>query len=551
MRISFSRPQRPPVGHRAPAQGAPTLTITRQLLAELRDSPLAIGLYIFIARLFIIHKQALALSATDIAAYDPQLTNGAITRAADRLERGGWLIIERRGNKNHYLPAWGRVAGQVRPWTIGAPLLDRPRHLAVAAFNSLLLDIYLGRIEPCVQNDAIVSRYASQPLLGLRDAGAYLLAQTGLGSPTPALEALGLAADALVRPVPAEDEALAQISQLALRDADAPTLSEHGLRRLGLPIPAADLPLPDPRQTMIFYPPEQAPLIGELIGGLIGSEALKTPPETVDLPALKADKSPRRRKSKKNTGNQRDLNHDSPPSSPVVDGSLERHNVEENQPDPPTVEALKKLDISARVIRELRHAPTDLVDIIIKKAHEGLHIRDVGGWVVAALRKARGNGWQCQLRTTPPAASQLLDLSKYTEGIYADVFNPDRLPEEVAEPLPPDTRPLREIHDIAALDEFLKDTLMRCARGEEAAVYRRVQLIDKGAVPVFACATPADLAAMHDGLDGLLERFCGMFGWVEAPQFVLAGVPAASAPPAEAQLESGLLGGGCGGQEQL
>src|SRR5947208_3460401 len=79
-----------------------------RLLADLRDTPLAIGLYSLLARLYLVHQAPIPLSAADIQRYDPTLCRGAIVRALARLTQGGWLLEEARaGYKTCYTPTWG------------------------------------------------------------------------------------------------------------------------------------------------------------------------------------------------------------------------------------------------------------------------------------------------------------------------------------------------------------------------------------------------------------------------------------------------------------
>src|SRR5438477_9859263 len=102
------RPRRVQQGARADARKPKAFVLLpARLLADLRDTPLAIGIYAFIGRLFLVEQCPLPLSASDIRRYDPSLSRGAILRALDRLVRGGWLIESRGTYKTHYTPTWG------------------------------------------------------------------------------------------------------------------------------------------------------------------------------------------------------------------------------------------------------------------------------------------------------------------------------------------------------------------------------------------------------------------------------------------------------------
>jgi hypothetical protein len=65
------------------------LSIPRRLIIELRDNPLAIALYAFVARLSLIVQAPIPLSRGDVGKYDPSTKQGAIKRAFDRLIAAG------------------------------------------------------------------------------------------------------------------------------------------------------------------------------------------------------------------------------------------------------------------------------------------------------------------------------------------------------------------------------------------------------------------------------------------------------------------------------
>src|SRR5215217_5174499 len=86
--------------------------IPQRLLISAVYRPLQIGIYSLAARLFLICKAPVPLSAADILRYDPSLSRGAAQRALSGLVDGGWLIAaERVGQKTTYVPSWGRVNG--------------------------------------------------------------------------------------------------------------------------------------------------------------------------------------------------------------------------------------------------------------------------------------------------------------------------------------------------------------------------------------------------------------------------------------------------------
>ena len=76
--------------------------LPRGLIADLRDSPVAIAVYALVGRLYRIYQKPIPLSVNDLLLYDSCLRYGAASRAFDRLIRGGWLIANRTGPKTTY-----------------------------------------------------------------------------------------------------------------------------------------------------------------------------------------------------------------------------------------------------------------------------------------------------------------------------------------------------------------------------------------------------------------------------------------------------------------
>jgi hypothetical protein len=220
------------------------------MLSDLRDNELAIGLYLLVARLFLVSHAPIPLGRADVLAFEPSIKAGAVKRAFDRLSAGGWLIASRVAGspKHHYTPNWGLVDGTVRPWSLDTPGLGRPRHLETLRVNRDLLDVGLGRLDPHARHAAEIARYLVAPALSLADLGAYALVLAGLGRATPALTVLGLMEGDTVSTVPPASALLRQFAQRSGIE-----LSEHGRRKL-----------------------ERAPessqgLIGRQIGGVIGA----------------------------------------------------------------------------------------------------------------------------------------------------------------------------------------------------------------------------------------------------------------------------------------
>src|SRR5689334_14700538 len=71
-------------------QGGGTMSLTEhyipiptRLATDLRDNPVAIGLYALVARLFFIVQGPVPLSRADLRRYDPCLKEGTAKRALD------------------------------------------------------------------------------------------------------------------------------------------------------------------------------------------------------------------------------------------------------------------------------------------------------------------------------------------------------------------------------------------------------------------------------------------------------------------------------------
>src|SRR6266545_2266416 len=125
------------------------LSLPCRLVRDLRDSPLAIGIFCLVARRFLVAHEPIPLSAADICAYDGTVSRGAVLRALHRLVALGWLVeVKQRGRKTHYAPAWGYIKRVVRPWQMDAELLGRPRHVQALRLDRRLLDLGLGKLAP-------------------------------------------------------------------------------------------------------------------------------------------------------------------------------------------------------------------------------------------------------------------------------------------------------------------------------------------------------------------------------------------------------------------
>jgi len=250
--------------------------IPQRMIADLQANPAAIGVYALIARLFLIYQEPIPLSAADLQRYDPTLSYGAARGALQRLVALRWLT-DQSGHKNHYTPTWGVIKGTASPWRMDAPTLGRPAHVVTLRLDRRLLDVGLGKLIPHPTYPAQTNdRYLEQPILSLRDVGAYAQVLNGQAlAATPALWRYGLIRDGVTQPLPAAAELIALASQRTL-DGDGAAPTEQGLRCLGLDRSSAP-PAPPSGQPLFFVDPALIPdpiscLIPDLIPAGLESE---------------------------------------------------------------------------------------------------------------------------------------------------------------------------------------------------------------------------------------------------------------------------------------
>jgi hypothetical protein len=389
--------------------------IPQRLITDLHDNPLAIGLYGFIARLYLVAQAPVPLSVPDVLRYDPRLSRGAVLRALARLLAGGYVVeIAQPGRKTHYTPTWGRVGGSPLLWNMAQPCLGRPRHVARLRLDRRLFDICMGKLTPHTTRAAVVTRYVTAPVLSLADVGCYALMLAGVPRETPALLRLGVVQGGDARPLPSDESLLALISQRTL-DLDTPTamdttLTVSGARRLGV----TPLLTSDPATTaqpLFFVPPKMIEsLIHPLIGSLIGADA-------TNMTAAIAAVSGERRADDPPIGitwESRDPGDQAiPPPTPARHAAngggakppIERAARRISPPDlallPGTesAAALQAINVKPAQIIELAHIPLAIVAAAIADGQARPGVRDLAGWVVSLLRANRDYGWTI----APPA----------------------------------------------------------------------------------------------------------------------------------------------------
>jgi hypothetical protein len=419
-RASLGRPLEQPTNY---------CSVPQRLIADLHDNVLAIGLYAFVGRLYLIAQTPVPLSRADVLRYDPTLKAGAVKRAFDRLVAGGWLVeaVQEGRKKQRYTPTWGRVNGAPLPWQMDQPCLGRPRHIARLPLDRGLLDICMGKLTPHPTRTATITRYVTVPALSLSDVGCYALTLADLPHETPSLRWLGVVRNGRALPLPAEQQLLAIISQrpLTLDDETAgrdTELTVSGTRRLGLaPLPPA-AGAASRAQPLFFVPPGLiGSLIGPLIGSLIGSDA-----EAGDVPTAPASDEIRSDvrpagitwESRENRDPQ-DPPPTPPPHEPDGGGGAQRtddqeapapHPQRDQQaettsrqiapiPDTESAQLLQTINVKPAQIIELAQMETAIVEAAIADGRARDGIRDLAGWVVHLLRAHRDYGW----KITPPA----------------------------------------------------------------------------------------------------------------------------------------------------
>lgn len=378
---------------------APYCLLPRTMLSDLRDNPLAIGLYLLVARLYLVSQAPIPLSRADVLAYDPTLKIGAVKRAFDRLTGSGWLIASSVAGspKRHSMPSWGMVGGAVRPWSLQAPALGRPRHVETVRVNRDLLDVGMGRMSPHPRHAAEIMRYLRVPALSLADLGAYALTLAGLCHDTPTLNALGLVEHRQVRAVPSASTLLQQFVQHA-----GVELNEHGRRKLGV------------REQ------EQPAVIGRQIGGVIGDLIGSAPERNRPFSASERSEQPHHTPRSTIPGILRDSSDSPTPplTPPAAGGQSSLHQYRKGLPPVPDTEAsrlLRTIAVRPTQQRELAGMSLTVVEAAIADGRARDGIRDLAGWVVYLLRQHRDHGW------TPPPPAPRADAPEVLGTYFAQL----------------------------------------------------------------------------------------------------------------------------------
>lgn len=399
----------------APTPPARYVRVPQRLIGAAAYHPLQIGVYSLVARLFLVARETVPLSAADITRYDPSLSRGAAQRALSGLVSGGWLIAtERAGQKTSYVPAWGRVNGAPLPWRLGAQCLDRPRHVRAVCLDLRLLDLFLGKLAPHPKRATVITRYVTAPLLALADVGSYALLLAGLPGATARLIAWGLVRNEQPLALPEDQVILAQASQRTLFDHNDATLTARGLQKAGLVEARRST---DTAQPLFFVAPEliatlpaQAP--ASVIGQDRGAEARFGALQKRQTGAAQAGAGI----TWESMGATRSQTESPPTPQPGMAGggklSAEKiaaggcgarqkkeakglEAVESAPPIPNTeaARALTAINVLPDQVIELADTPISVVDDAIRDGKARPYVRDLAGWVVTLIRARRDHGW--------------------------------------------------------------------------------------------------------------------------------------------------------------
>jgi hypothetical protein len=206
-----------------------------RLLRSFAHDPMAIGVYLAVARCTLSLRGPAPLSPADLSAWfnGTRTRDAAILRRIRALVAAGWLVSDHgRAVKLQLLPTWTPA----QPWDVAAPHLGKPRTVRVRRVPLELFDTYVGRIDPQPgRRPALVTRYIDRPLIGLVDLGLLALATLTTITPTARLLMLGLCdASGMPLPPPSLTAVLATVQAGQVFDDHGPVgLSTQGRFRCG------------------------------------------------------------------------------------------------------------------------------------------------------------------------------------------------------------------------------------------------------------------------------------------------------------------------------
>jgi hypothetical protein len=448
------------------------------------------------------------------------------------------------------------IKGTASPWRMDAPTLGRPAHVVTLRLDRRLLDIGLGKLIPHPTYPAHTNdRYLEQPILSLRDVGAYAQVLNGQAlAATPTLWRYGLIRDGRAQSLPAAAELIALATQRTL-DGDGAAPTEQGLRILGLDLSSAS-PAPPPGQPLFFVdhaliPDPISHLIPDLIpAGLererpssaaacVESREESCPPRMAGIPGILSKTSespphPPTRQQKRGGGNHH--------AKKEIDRGAA-------QPETESARLLRAIHAFPKSIEELADLPAELVGRAIAYAEAEPGIASIPGWVIDALRRHRDEGWpipEPRMRQNGLTGhDRPLDVAHYTSGAYGDLFRrgsdtsgledcfvecevgafippnadaQEQAPEAaqaqgeaftatdaaIAAAQPPADCPPPESADDALTRQVQEELMWRCGRQRGRVITGLRVHVAEGAT-VLICATVDDMAIVQHELIGALQ----------------------------------------------
>ncbi|MDZ4719119.1 MAG: hypothetical protein SH847_11760 [Roseiflexaceae bacterium] len=178
---------------------APYVRVPDRLVRRFAHDPLAVGVYLAIARFVMAERGPVPLSPADLAAWSggERIRDLAIMRRMRRLVETGWLVAE-RGRAVKLRPNLGiGDDGAVLPWRPSDNQFGKPERVRMRRVPLELFDGYIGRLDPHPGRiPALVTRYVEQPLIDLIDLGTYAIASIDPCATTDTLRELHLLDDA-------------------------------------------------------------------------------------------------------------------------------------------------------------------------------------------------------------------------------------------------------------------------------------------------------------------------------------------------------------------
>ncbi len=169
------------------------IPVPTKLLLEYRRRPVAIGIYMLIARLYMTYQEPVPLSRNDFHKFDPRTSIGSVANTCTRLIQQSWLSRTREGGleRSVYHPAWKYRNGHNRLWKIEHNRVVVPHVVETISISSRVFDDYFGFIN-IVSFSNYIYHTQTEAIISLRDIGDYALSIASIKHPTHILITAGL-----------------------------------------------------------------------------------------------------------------------------------------------------------------------------------------------------------------------------------------------------------------------------------------------------------------------------------------------------------------------